>query len=83
LTDHDPAFPLLRQAEREVREELCDADAAQAHLRDWPRLMVRCRLLTQPSPLAESWTQPGPGPVETVETPSEALERLHAELVAT
>jgi ATP-dependent Lhr-like helicase len=77
----DPNFVLLRQAEREVREECCDAGAALGFLRDLPRLGVRCRVLSQVSPFAESWTQQGPGPVETVESPAEALERLHAHLV--
>jgi ATP-dependent Lhr-like helicase len=82
VRDTAPDFVLLRQAEREVRDEACDLEGARAFLRDLPRLTVRCRVLPQVSPFAESWTQQGPGPVETVETPTEALERLHSLLVS-
>jgi ATP-dependent Lhr-like helicase len=82
VRDTDPDFVLLRQAEREVREESCDAAVAQDFLRTLPRLTVRCRLLTQISPFVESWTQQEAGPVETIETPTEALQRLQARLMA-
>jgi Lhr-like helicase len=76
----DPAFVLLRQAQREVEHDVCDFAAARAFVEQLPRLAVRCRYLAQPSPFAESWTHLGYGPVETVETSDEALRRLHAEL---
>ena len=75
-----PDFVLLRQAEREVHEEVCDAAAAREYLEQLPRLAIRCRRLPQPGPFAESWTQPAAGVAEPVSAPAEALERLHASL---
>jgi len=75
-----PEFMLLLQALREVREECCDADAARAFLIELPRLVLRCRRLPRVSPFVESWTQLAAGPVESVESPAEALQRLHAAL---
>jgi ATP-dependent Lhr-like helicase len=77
----DPGCVLLRQAWREVREECCDAAAALTFVRQLPRLAVRRRLLAEVSPFARGWTQAAPGPLETVETPAEALRRLHEQLV--
>jgi ATP-dependent Lhr-like helicase len=76
----DPAFVLLRQAVREVRDENCDATAALTFLHDLERQTVRCRWLAGVSPFAESWTQVAAGPAESAESPVEALERLHAHL---
>jgi Lhr-like helicase len=76
----DPDFVLLRQAEREVRRDVCDGDAARAFAADLPRLLVRCRRLTGISPLVEAWGPVDAGPTESVETPAEALQRLHAAL---
>jgi ATP-dependent helicase Lhr and Lhr-like helicase len=76
----EPNFVLLRQAEREVREECCDAAAARAYADVLPRLEVRCRWLAEASPFASSWTQAATGATESPETPEEALERLHGEL---
>jgi ATP-dependent Lhr-like helicase len=76
----EPDFVLLRQAQREVREELCDAEAAREYLQMLPRLLLRRRVLVQPSPFAEAWTQVVAGPVEMAEAPAEAIQRLHAEL---
>ncbi len=76
----DPAFVLLRQAEREVERDVCDLAAARAFVAQLPRLAVRCRYLTQPSPFVESWTHLAHGPAESVETPEDALRRLHAQL---
>jgi ATP-dependent Lhr-like helicase len=76
----EPDFVLLRQALREVRGECCDADSARDFLEQLPLLTVRRRLLTQVSPFASGWTQSAAGPVETVETPAEAIQRLHAEI---
>jgi len=78
----DPEFVLLRQAQREVRAEIVDADAARTYLVEFPHLDLRWRWLPCPSPLAEGWTQAGMGPVETTESPAEALMRLHAALMA-
>jgi ATP-dependent Lhr-like helicase len=77
---HDPDFVLLRQARREVRAELCDAAAGRAFVEQVPGLVVRCRWLALVSPFVEAWTQPALGPAEAVETPAEALQRLHAQL---
>jgi ATP-dependent Lhr-like helicase len=73
-----PDFVLLRQALREVGDECCDTAAARDFLDQVPQLTVRRRLLARVSPFAEGWTQAGPGPIETVETPAEAIQRLHA-----
>jgi ATP-dependent Lhr-like helicase len=77
---YDSDFLLLRQALREVRSECCDLDAAGRFARDLEILPIRCRWLSYPSPFVESWTQLASGPVEKVETPAEALQRLHAML---
>jgi ATP-dependent Lhr-like helicase len=76
----DPEFVLVRQAEREVREEVCDTPSALAYVRQLPSLTVRCRRLAQPSPFVEGWTQAGQGVEEIVESPAEVLQRLHAQL---
>jgi ATP-dependent Lhr-like helicase len=76
----DPDFVLLRQAHREVCQEVVDAGAARAFVEDLPRCTLRCRRLGRASPFAEGWTQAGPGPAEAVESPEEALRRLHAAL---
>lgn len=75
----DPDFVLLRQARREVEQEMVDAAAARNFLRELPRRTLRWRILPQPSPLAEGWTQAVAGPATMVETPAEILQRLHAE----
>jgi ATP-dependent Lhr-like helicase len=77
----EPDFILLRQAVREIRDQCSDAGAAGAYVGELPRRDLRCRRLGQVSPFAEGWTQAALGPSETVETPAEALQRLHAELV--
>jgi ATP-dependent Lhr-like helicase len=71
---------LLRQARREVGEECCDGGAARAFVEELPRRQLRCRRLPCLSPFVEGWTQLAAGPAETVETPAEALRRLHAAL---
>jgi ATP-dependent Lhr-like helicase len=78
---HDPDFVLLRQARREVLAELCDLDAASAFIAQLRSQPLRCRWLPRVSPFAESWTQADAGPAEAVETPGEALQRLHAALM--
>jgi ATP-dependent Lhr-like helicase len=77
----DPDFVLLRQALREIRETVCDAQAARRFLEDFPGLTLRLRRLQEVSPFARSWTQLALGPVETVTSPAEALQRLHAALL--
>jgi ATP-dependent Lhr-like helicase len=79
----DPGFALLRQAEREAREEVCDAAAARRFLADLPGMALRCRRLAFPSPFVEGWTQVTAGPAPAVETPAEALRRLHQALMGT
>jgi ATP-dependent Lhr-like helicase len=79
---HEPDFILLRQARREMREELCDAAAARAYAAEVAALPLRCRWLPAPSPFAESWTQTASGAAESAEAPADALRRLHAALMA-
>jgi ATP-dependent Lhr-like helicase len=76
----DSDFILLRQALAEVRAELCDAGAAVQYAAHLPGLAVRCRSLREPSPFAAAWTQPDAGELPVMQTPAEALQRLHAEL---
>jgi ATP-dependent Lhr-like helicase len=76
----DPDFVLLRQARREVQAELCDGRAAAAFAAELAARPVQVRRLARPSPFAEAWTQAADGPAEAVETPAEALRRLHAAL---
>jgi Lhr-like helicase len=76
----EPDFVLLRQAMREVMMETCDLTAAVDYLNSLPRLTIRCRCLSQPSPFAQYWTQIEEGPNDAVINPTAALERLHAEL---
>jgi ATP-dependent Lhr-like helicase len=77
---HDSDFVFLRQAAREVRADLCDSSAAFGFAQSLPGLAVRCRWLPRVSPFVEAWTQPAAGAAESVETPEEALRRLHATL---
>lgn len=80
IRQRDPDFVLMRQALREVRENLCDAVTARAYVEHLPRLGVRCRWLPAPSPFAAAWTQWEAGELGSGETPGDALRRLHAEL---
>ncbi len=77
----DRDFVPLRQARREILSEWCDAAAASRYVRELQRLPLRCRHLHYPSPFAESWTQLEAGASERIETPDEALLRLHASLM--
>lgn len=74
----DPDFVLLRQAERELRAETCDVDAARAYLADLPRLAIHCRWLAEVSPFAESWTQPAE--ITDHDTPERPLSEREAAL---
>jgi ATP-dependent helicase Lhr and Lhr-like helicase len=77
---YDRDFVLLRQARHEILSEWCDAAAASDYVRALEKLPMRCRRLSYPSPFAESWTQIAAGATERIETPDEALMRLHAVL---
>jgi ATP-dependent Lhr-like helicase len=78
---HDADFVLIRQALREMQQHLCDADAAEDYARSLPRITLRVRTLSRPSPFAESWSQREPVAGEAVVSPADALARLHAELI--
>ena len=80
VREADPDFVLLRQAEREVFSEVLDADAAREFLQELVAQPIRIRCLAGPSPIAEHWRLIA-GPAESVESPTETLERLHAELM--
>jgi ATP-dependent Lhr-like helicase len=80
VREQEPGFVLLRQALAEVREDCCDAAAGLAYLGALPGMQVRFRYLPQVSPFAESWTQQGTGPAEMLDSPAEALQRLHRTL---
>jgi hypothetical protein len=71
---------LVRQAMREVERDLCDVAAATAFVQTLSGLAVRCRFLAQPSPFVDGWAHVHYGPAEVIETPNEALRRLHASL---
>jgi ATP-dependent Lhr-like helicase len=77
---HDPDFVLMRQALHEVRTELCDGSTGRQFAEKLPRLNVKCRWLSAPSPFAEGWTQLESGPGADAESPTDALRRLHAAL---
>jgi ATP-dependent Lhr-like helicase len=74
----DPEFLLLRQALREVRGERCDANAARAYLGELPRCEIHLRVLNDTSPFARHWTQREEGTIEEIDTPEDALMKLHA-----
>jgi ATP-dependent Lhr-like helicase len=78
---NDCDFVLLRQARREILSDWCDAAAAGRYVRELEHLTLRCRFLSHPSPFVESWTQMEAGAAERVETPAEALLRLHSALM--
>lgn len=76
----DPEFVLLRQALREVHDDCCDARAARSFVEQLAGWSLQVRRLSQTSPFAQSWTQPAAGAAESAESPTEALQRLHAYL---
>jgi ATP-dependent Lhr-like helicase len=71
-------FVLIRQARREILSEWCDTAEASRYVSQLKHLPLRCRYLSYPSPFVESWTQMAAGATERIETPDEALLRLHA-----
>jgi len=82
VRNHDTDFVLLRQARRELKAELYDADAARrfaATLDDQP---LKCRYLYRQSPFTEAWTQTWSGSTEEAASPADALRRLHEVLTA-
>lgn len=80
VTAHDADFVLLRQAAREVRADWCDAAAAFAYAQESTHLAIHSRNLSRISPFAEHWTQTVDGPAEEIDSPGDALRRLHAVL---
>jgi hypothetical protein len=60
-----------------MHEECCDAAAARAFVEELTGWTLRVRRLAQVSPFAQSWTQLAAGPAESIEGPTEALQRLH------
>jgi hypothetical protein len=64
-----------------VRRDVCDGPAARAFAEELPRQALRCRRLPHVSPFVEAWGPVAAGPAEAVETPDEALRRLHAALM--
>lgn len=73
-----PDHPLLREARREVLEDLLDTAGAAAWLATRPP--ARFRRLDGPSPFAAAWIEPGAAESLRFESPAEALRRLHARL---
>lgn len=79
----DPAFVLLRQAEREVAEEVCDFESARAFLEELPLRTIRIRPLREPGPFVEGWTQASASVTIPPGSSEEVLRRLHARLTGT
>lgn len=75
-----PDHPLLKEALREVFEDLLDVRAALAWLGSAPA--IRVRRLDQRSPFTAAWIEPEPGEALAFESPAAALQRLHARLTA-
>ena len=75
-----PDHPLLRETRREVLEDLLDAPAALAWLESRP--VVRFRALSELSPFAAAWIDPGEAEPVRFESAADALKRLHARLVS-
>ena len=82
VQEAEPDFVLLKQALHEVRYESCDAASALEFVNSLGHYDWRCRRLNEPSPFAENWSQLVAGPSGEVDTPDEALLKLHAALVA-
>jgi ATP-dependent Lhr-like helicase len=82
VRDADPEFVLLRQAERELRTDVVDAEAARCYVAGLPNRHVHCRRLAQVSAFAAGWTQPGQVIEEPMPDANEVRARLHAELAA-
>jgi ATP-dependent helicase Lhr and Lhr-like helicase len=74
-----PDHPLLRQARREVLEEVLDVPAARRWLEARPA--VRFRALPGLSPFAAAWIEAAAVDSLRFESPAEALRRLHDRLL--
>jgi ATP-dependent helicase Lhr and Lhr-like helicase len=57
VRDGDPSFVLMRQAQREVTETTCLAEAARRFVEQLSRLTVRVRWLADMSPFASGWLE--------------------------
>ncbi len=75
-----PDFVLLRQAEREVLDDVCDVAAARRFVEELPGRSIRLRWLAGLSPFVEGWTQLAPSITSPPPTPEEVLWQLHASL---
>lgn len=76
-----PDFPLLLQAQRELREEVYHAERIRAWLADLPRRGIRQRWLREASPFAREWFfNPFQPPLHLAEPSLDAaLHRIHRE----
>src|SRR5262249_25649702 len=77
----EPGFVLLCQAGREVVEEGCAASAAKAVDAQMPGRPERCRCLAQLAPSAAHWLPQSDNGNDATATRTQALSRLHAELI--
>jgi ATP-dependent Lhr-like helicase len=73
-----PDHPLLHETRREVLEDILDVPAAGSWLAKQPP--IRFRELSELSPFAAAWIEPGGPEILQYEPPAEALRRLHARL---
>jgi ATP-dependent Lhr-like helicase len=74
-----PDHPLLRETRREVLDDLLDTPAAISWLKRRPRF--RFRSLSNLSPFAAAWIEPGQHEPLEFESAASALRRLHARLI--
>lgn len=75
-----PEHPLLREARREVLQDVLDSAGAREWLEG--RGPARFRSIEAASPFAAAWIDPAAGDSLRFESPVEALERLHRRLLA-
>ena len=75
-----PDHPLLKEARREVLEDLLDVPAALGWLESCPT--IRVRRLEGRSPFTAAWIEPQPDEPLAFEAPMDALKRLHERLTA-
>lgn len=76
-----PGFVLLRQAEREVQEEVVQLESAKKWLKNLPSVTLRCRWLNSPSPFVAGWTQILEGESDPMLTAEESLQRFYESLM--
>jgi ATP-dependent helicase Lhr and Lhr-like helicase len=77
VRQHDRDFVLIRQARKELSEH---ASTSLAFLESLELQAIRLRWLQRVSPFAGHWTQTVDGPSESLESTTDALQRLHAAL---